>query len=121
MLKKEVRTQDEEIIEKQKPYSYRERQGKNCRTVPIFIQGETREKQRNKSYTDKVKNKGRTGKHCLYYMQGKTRGRQTNKSHIEKVKNKGRTERYYPYLYKERQGKDREMKAILIYGKTNKS
>ena len=78
MLKKKVRTQDEEMIEKQKPYSYWERQGKNCRTVPIFIQGETREKQRNKSYTDKVKNKGRTEKHYLYsYRERHGEDRQT--------------------------------------------
>ena len=121
MLKKEVRTQDEEIIEKQKPYSYWERQGKNCRTVPIFIQGETREKQRNKSYTDKVKKKGRTEKHYLYsyrerlrmnretkaiLMQGKTREELKNTTHIHMGKDKGRTEKQKLYSQRERQGKN---------------
>ena len=34
------------------------------------------------------------------------------------MKNKGRTEKHYPYLYRERQGKDRETNAISIWGKT---
>ena len=34
------------------------------------------------------------------------------------MKNKGRTEKHYPYLHRERQEKNRETKAILIYGKT---
>ena len=34
------------------------------------------------------------------------------------MKNKGRTEKHYPYSYGERQGKNRETKAIFIEGKT---
>ena len=51
-------------------------------------------------------------------MQGKTREEQRNKSHIHIRKDKGRTEKYYPYSHSERQGKNRETKAICIQGKT---
>ena len=47
----------------------------------------------------------------------KDKGRTENNTHIHIGRDKGRTEKHYPYSYRERQGKDRETKAILIKGK----
>ena len=52
------------------------------------------------------------------FIKGKTREEQRNKSQIDIGKDKGRTEKHYPYSYMERQGKNRETKAILMWGKT---
>ena len=41
-----------------------------------------------------------------------------NITHIHIGKDKGRTEKHYLYSYRERQGKNRETKAIFIEGKT---
>merc|ERR1712121_67447 len=54
-------------------------------------------------------------------MGGKTREEQRNKSHIHRRKDKGRIEKHYPYSYRERQGKNRETKAIFIEGKTREA
>ena len=51
-------------------------------------------------------------------MQDKTREELKNFTHIRTGKDKGRTEKHYPYLYKEKLGKNRETKAILMQGKT---
>ena len=51
-------------------------------------------------------------------MQGKTREELKNITDIHTGKDKRRTEKHYPYLYRERQGKNRETKAILMQGKT---
>ena len=48
----------------------------------------------------------------------KIREEPKNITHIGIGKDKGRTEKHYPYSYRERQGKNRETKAIFIEGKT---
>ena len=84
---------DKGRTEKNYPHSNRERQGKNCKTLPIFTQGKTREKQRNKSHFHIGKDKGRTEKHYPYsYRERQGKNRET--------KAKGRT--------REGQGKDSE-------------
>ena len=50
-------------------------------------------------------------------MEGKTREVLKKITHIHLGKDKGRTEKHYPYLYRERQGKNRETKAIFHIGK----
>ena len=47
-------------------------------------------------------------------MWGKAREEQRNKSHIDVGEDQGKTEKHYPYSYRERQGKNRETKAILM-------
>ena len=51
-------------------------------------------------------------------MQGKTREELKNITHIYIEKDKERVEKHYPYIYRERQGRNRETKAILMQGKT---
>ena len=44
-----------------------------------------------------------------------------NITHIQIGKDKERTEKHYPYLYRERQRKNRETKAIFIKRKTREA
>ena len=46
------------------------------------------------------------------------RDKQRNKNHIDIGKDKGRTEKHFPFSYRETQGKDKDTKPILIWGKT---
>merc|ERR1712033_31039 len=103
--------------EKQKLYSYRERQGKNRETKAKFIEGKTREELKNITNIHVGKDKERTEKHYPYSYRER-QGKNRNKSHIYRGKDKGRTEKHYPYQNRERRGKNRETKAIFIEGKT---
>ena len=51
-------------------------------------------------------------------MQGKTREELKNIAYVYIGKDKERVEKHYPYIYRERQGRNRETKAILMQGKT---
>ena len=69
---------DKGRTEKHYPYSHRERQGKNRKTLPIFIQGKTRGEQRNRSHFHMGKDKGRTKKQKPFsykVRQGKDKGK----------------------------------------------
>ena len=115
---------------KHNPYLYKEKQGKNIETKTILIQGKTGEE---KGRVEKLylhlyrERQGKNWKTLPIYVQGKSREEQSNKNHIdedkEELKNithihigkdKGRTAEQYPYSFRERQGKNRETKAILI-------
>jgi len=48
---------------------------------------------------------------------GKDEGGTENLSHIDVWKDKGRTEKHYPYLHRERQGKNCKTLHIFIQGR----
>ena len=52
------------------------------------------------------------------FIQGRTKKELKNITSLYIGKDKGRTEKHYPFSYRERQGKDKETKAIMIWGKT---
>ena len=51
-------------------------------------------------------------------MKGKTREKLKNNIHIQIKKYKGRTEYHDPYLYKDRQGKNKGTLHVITQGKT---
>ena len=51
-------------------------------------------------------------------MKGKTREKLKNNIHIQIKKYKGRTEYHDPYLYKDRQGKNKGTLHVFTQGKT---
>ena len=62
-----------EKIKKQKPFSFGERQGRNWKTLPIFIKGKTREKLKNIIHIQIKKYKGRTEYHDPYLYRDRQR------------------------------------------------
>merc|ERR1712208_268650 len=89
--------EDKGRTEKHYPYSHRERQGKNGKTLPILIWGKTREEQKNITHIHIGKDKGRIEKHYPYSYRERQEG-----------KDKGRTKKQKPFSYRVRQGKDME-------------
>merc|ERR1712208_89861 len=90
--------EDKGRTEKHYPYSHRERQGKNGKTLPILIYGKTREEQKNITHIHIGKDKGRIEKHYPYSFRENKRGAEKQKL----------------FSYGERQGKDKETEAVFI-------